>query len=145
MEKRREKVMGKRHKVVLFLALGTLLFTMGGRAAARTEVPRITNQELKGTIDQGASVVILDTRPRAIFEKGHIWGAISFPWKARITLQDVSGLPRDRLIVTYCSCGPGEADSANVAEQLVELGFRNVKVLIDPSIGGWKQVACPLQ
>ena len=96
-------------------------------------------------IDQGASVVILDTQPRAIFEKGHIKGAISFPWKARITLQDVSGLPRDKLIVTYCSCGPGEADSANVAEQLVELGFRNVKVLVDPSIGGWKQAVCPLQ
>ena len=36
--------MGKRHKVVLVLALGMLLLTMGGRAAARTEVPRITIQ-----------------------------------------------------------------------------------------------------
>ena len=136
--------MVQRHTVVLVLMLGTLLLTMVGRAAAQTEISRITIHELKGLIDQGASVLILDTRPRAIFEKGHIKGAISFPWKARITLRDVSGLPRDKLIVPYCSCGPGDADSANVAEQLMELGFRNVKVLADPSIRGWKQAGYPM-
>lgn len=137
--------MGQRHKVILVLALGTLLLTMGGRTAAQIEVPRITIHELKGMIDQGASTLIFDTRPRAIFEKGHIRGAISFPWKAKIAIQDVSGLPRDKLIVTYCSCGPGDADSADVAGQLVELGFRNVKVLADPSIRGWKQAGYPLE
>ncbi len=137
--------MGQRPKFVLALALGTLLLTMVGRAAAQIEVPRITIHELKGMIDQGVSVLILDTRPRAIFEKGHIMGAISFPWKARITLQDVSDLPHDKLIVTYCNCGSGDADSANVAEHLVELGFSNVKVLADPSIRGWKQAGYPLE
>jgi len=136
--------MGQRHKVILVLAIGVLLFTMDGRAAAQGEVPRITIHELKGLIDQGENVSILDTRPRAIFEKGHIKGAVSFPWKAMITLKDVSGLPRDKLLVPYCSCGPGDADSANVAEQLVELGFRNVKVLADPSIKGWKQAGYPM-
>ena len=102
--------MGRRHHVVLVLALGILLLMIGARAAAQIEIPRITIHELKGMIDQGESVLILDTQPKAIFEKGHIKGAISFPWKARITLQDVSGLPRDKLIVTYCTCGPGEAD-----------------------------------
>ncbi len=42
MEKREERVMEQRYKVVLVLALGTLLLTMGGRAAAQIEVPRIT-------------------------------------------------------------------------------------------------------
>ena len=137
--------MGRRHKVVLVLALAQLLATIGGWAAAQDEVPRITIHELKGMIDQGASVLILDTQPKAIFEKVHIKGAVSFPWKARITLQDVSGLPRDRLIVTYCSCGPGEEASANVAEQLMGLGFSNVKVLADPSIRGWKQAGYPME
>ena len=54
-------------------------------------------------------------------------------------------LPRDKLIVTYCNCGPGDADSANVAEQFLELGFSNVKVLADPSIRGWKQAGYPLE
>ena len=136
--------MGQRYKVALVLALGTLLLTMVGRGAAQTEVVRITIHELKGLIDQGASVMILDTQPIAIFEKGHIRGAVSFPWKASITLKDVSGLPRDKLIVPYCSCGPGDADSANVAEQLAELGFSNVKVLADPSIRGWKLAGYPM-
>jgi rhodanese-related sulfurtransferase len=137
--------MGQWHRAVLVLALGTLLLTMGGRPAAQIEVPRITIHELKGMIDQGASVLILDTQPRAIFEKSHIRGAIFFPWKARITLQDVSGLPRGKMIVTYCNCGPGEADSADVAEQIQELGFSNVKVLADPSVKGWKQAGYPLE
>lgn len=132
-----------RTAMVLVLALGTLLLTVGVRAAAQSKVPRITIHELKGMIDQGVSVVILDTRPKAIFEKGHIKGALSLPWKERITPQDVSGLPRDRLIVAYRSCGPGDADSANVTEQLVELGFSNAKVLSDPSIRGWKQAGYP--
>jgi hypothetical protein len=51
----------QRNAMVLVLALGTLLLTVGVRAAAQSEVPRITIHELKGMIDQGASVLILDT------------------------------------------------------------------------------------
>ena len=47
----------------------------------------------------------------------------------------VKKLPRDKdkLIITYCDCGPGEADSVDVANQLTEAGYRNVKTLAD----GW--------
>jgi rhodanese-related sulfurtransferase len=135
----------ERHRVLLVLVLSVLLLTMGEKVSAQSEIPRITIHELKGMIDHGESVLILDTQPEVIFEKGHIKGAISFPWKARITLQDVSGLPRDKLIVTYCTCGPGEGDSANIAEQLVEVGFSKVKVLADPSIRGWKEAGYPLE
>ena len=145
MKKNGETVMGPRHKVVLVLALATLLATIGGWAAAQDDVPRITIHELKGMLDKGAGVSVLDAQPKAIFKKGHIKGAVSFPWKAGITLQDVSGMPRDRLTVTYCGCGPGEEASANVAEQLLELGFSNVKVLADPSIRGWKQAGYPME
>jgi len=118
---------------------------IGAIAAAQIEVPRITIHELKGMIDRGESMIILDTQPKAIFEKVHIKGAVSLPWKARITLQDVSGLPRDKLIVTYCTRGSGNSTSANVAEQLMKLGFSDVKVLADPSIKGWKEAGYPLE
>lgn len=137
--------MVQRHNVVLVLVLGIFLLMIGARAAAQIEVPHITIHELKGMLDQGESVLILDTQPKAIFEKVHIKGAISLPWKTRITLQDVSGLPRDKLIVTYCTRGSGDSTSANVAEQLMRLGFSDVKVLADPSIKGWKEAGYPLE
>ncbi len=137
--------MGRRHHVALVLALGTLLLMMGARAAAQVDIPRITIHELKVMIDRGESVMILDTHPKAIFEKVHIKGAVSLPWKARITIQDVSSLPRDKPIVTYCTCGSGDSTSANVAEQLMRLGFSDVKVLADPSIKGWKEAGYPLE
>lgn len=134
----------EKQKVLLALALSMLLAIIVYPAMAQ-EIPRITVNELKSMIDQGTSVVILDTQPKAIYDKGHIKGAVSFPWKARITTQDVAGLPRDKLIVTYCSCGPGEGDSANLAEQLISLGFNNVQVLADPSIKGWKEAGYPVE
>jgi len=137
--------MDRKGKAVPMLVFFALLAALAGSSFAQIEIPRITIQELKGMLDEGASVVILDTQPRAVYEKGHIKGAVSFPWKARITPQDTTGLPRNRLIVTYCDCGPGEADSAHMAAQLVELGFADVKVLQDPSIRGWKQAGYPME
>ncbi len=137
--------MWRRHHVALALALGTLLLMIVAIAAAQVEIPRITIHELKAMIDRGESVLILDTQPKAIFEKVHIKGAVSLLWKARITIQDVSGLPRDKLIVTYCTRGSGDSTSANVAAQLMRLGFSDVKVLADPSIKGWKEAGYPLE
>jgi len=134
----------KRRAVPVLICLA-LLLALAGSSFAQIEIPRITIQELKGMLDEGTSVVILDTQPKTVYEKGHIKGAISFPWKARIGAGDVAGLPLNRPIVTYCDCGPGESDSAGVAAQLVELGFSNVKVLKDPAIRGWKQAGYPME
>ena len=78
-------------------------------------------------MDRKADVVILDTQPKALYDKEHIKGAISFPWKRKVAAQDVQSLPRDKLIVTYCDCGPGESDSAGVASQLLALRFQRRK------------------
>jgi rhodanese-related sulfurtransferase len=134
----------KRHKVVMVLTLSMLLMTITCPATAR-EIPRITVNQLKSMIDQGTNVLILDAQPKIIFDKGHIKGAVSFPWKAGITFQDAAGLPRNKLIVTYCSCGPGEGDSEDLAEQLIGLGFSNVKVLANPSVQGWRDAGYPIE
>ena len=70
---------------------------------------------------------------------------ISLPWKSQIALEDVWSLPEDRPIVTYCDCGPGEADSSSVASQLFQSGYKNVKVLKDPSVKGWKESGYPME
>jgi len=114
-------------------------------ASMQNDVPRISIQELKKMMDNGEKVTILDTQPKAIYKEGHIKGAISLPWKSQIALEDVFSLPGDVLIVTYCDCGPGEADSSSVASQLMQMGYDDVRVLKDPSIRGWKEAGYPME
>ena len=114
-------------------------------SAAHPDIPRIPVDELKKLIDAKATVIILDAQLKEIYAKGHIKGAISFPWKAEVTEEDVAKFAKDALIVTYCDCGPGEADSSDLASQLLNLGFSNVKVLGDPSIRGWIKSGYPME
>ncbi len=114
-------------------------------SASPEEVPRIKVEELKKMMDEGAAVTIIDTQPRDVYEEAHIKGAVSLPWKSKISLQDVRSLPKGKLLVTYCDCGPGESDSSDVASQLIELGFENVKVLQDPSIQQWRKAGYPME
>jgi rhodanese-related sulfurtransferase len=123
----------------------TSLLIVSVCAAMQAKIPRISIQELKKMIDQGAEVTIIDVQPKAIYDKGHIKGAISIPWKSQIALEDVWSLPSDKPIVTYCACGPGESDSANIASQLIRMGYDDVKVLKDPSIQGWKEAGYPIE
>lgn len=117
-----------------------------GTATSPDQVPRITVEELKALMDSGARTVVLDNRPRESFQMEHIQGAISFPWQPQLTIGDLELLPLRANIVTYCDCGPGEADSADVALQLIELGYEgDVKVLAHPAIEGWMELGYPTQ
>ena len=133
-------------KIVALLSLWTVLSVVSPiYAAMQGDVPRINIQELKKMLDDGTPVTIIDVQPKDIHEKEYIKGAISIPWKSQIALEDVWSLPNDQLTVTYCDCGPGESDSADVANQLLNFGFDNVKVLKDPSIRGWKELKYPME
>lgn len=116
-----------------------------GLSVSPEDVPRIGIEELKALMDSGADVVIVDNRPRVAYEQGHIKGAVNLPYTAELREEEVGILSRDKLTVTYCDCGPGEADSASVAAQLIKMGFSNVKVLADPSIVGWIQAGYPVE
>ncbi len=109
------------------------------------EIPRITIEELKQKMEGGGDIVVLDAQPKAIYDKGHIKGALSLPWTAKLTQWDVRQIPRDKMIIIYCDCGPGEADSSDLAAQLREMGFNNVEVLAYPSIRGWTRAGYPFE
>ncbi len=113
--------------------------------ALQETMPRTSIQELKKMMDDGTAVTIIDVQPADVYAEGHIKGAISIPWKSQIALEDVFSLPEDQLIVVYCDCGPGEADSADAARQLFQMGYEKVKVLGDPSIKGWRQAGYPIE
>jgi rhodanese-related sulfurtransferase len=112
------------------------------------KIPRITIDELKHLTDHTVDIVIVDTHPKALYEDHHIKGAISIPWAMLgIAWEDVQKLPKDKdaPIITYCDCGPGESDSAEIAARLLQMGFTNVKVLADPSLNGWRERAYPIE
>ena len=112
------------------------------------KIPRITIEELKNLMDRKADILIVDTHHRALYERKHIRGAISIPWAMLgIAWEDVQKLPKDKdkPIITYCDCGPGESDSAEIASRLIQMGFTNVKVLADPSLKGWIEKAYPIE
>ena len=136
-------------KTKIFCISGTILlvwFIVAAiNAAAQGNVPRISIQELKKMMDAGKPVTIIDVQPKDVYKAGHIKGAISIPWKSQIALEDVFNLPTEKPVVTYCDCGPGEADSSDVASQLLQMGFDDVKVLGDPSIKGWKAAGYPME
>ena len=125
---------------------GILVFTAMAHAG-HDEIQRISIQELKTLMDQGADIVIYDAQVRDVYAKGHIKGAASLPWKQELEASDIRLLPKskDAFIVTYCDCGPGETDSSDLAAQLTGLGYTNVKILGDPSIRGWKKSGYPLE
>jgi rhodanese-related sulfurtransferase len=112
---------------------------------AEENIPRITIQELKKMMDDGEEVTVIDTQPVNIYEKGHIKGAVNIPWKSQLRLEDVWALPSGIPIVTYCACGPGEADSNDFAKQLMKMGYNDVKVLKHPAIEGWIKAGYPVE
>ena len=132
-------------KLFAFFSVTLLFLLVGTVYAAHDEIPRITIEELRTLIDDKADVVILDVQLKSTYDKGHIKGALSFPWTAELTDGQARRLPRSKLIITYCDCGPGETDSAGMAAQLIDLGFDNVKILKDPSIRGWKKAGFPME
>ena len=84
------------------------------------------------------SVLVLDARPEALFESGHIPTALSLPsddFKRRFRiLQKALDAYRDKTIVVYCS-GPDCPDSRLTAEALRKLGWRHVRLFR----GGWSE------
>ncbi len=109
------------------------------------EVPRLSIEELKKMIDDKVEVTIIDVQPLNIYEKGHIKGAISIPWKSQLALEDVWVIPAGIPIVTYCTCGPGESDSNDFAKQLMKMGYNDVKVLKHPALQGWIEAGYPVE
>ena len=127
------------------IAAVCLVLIAAVNVSAQADAPRISIQELKSMMDKGTPVIIIDVQPKEIYNQGHIKSAISLPASSPIRLEDVWDFPSDRLIVTYCDCGPGETDSSDAAKQLIRFGYDDVKVLADPSIKGWKDAKYPLE
>jgi rhodanese-related sulfurtransferase len=77
--------------------------------------------------------VLLDVRSPALFEKGHVPGAINLP-HGKIVASKMNAYPRETLFVTYCA-GPHCNGAACGVARLARFGFA-VKIMAG-GITGW--------
>jgi len=85
----------------------------------------ISREDLVARMESGESFVLVDALGPISYGAAHLPGAINIPPERIDALADrrIPGL--DHLVVVYCA-NPACESSVEVAERLVELGYRNV-------------------
>lgn len=89
-------------------------------------------QVIHRELARGARMALLDARAPSDFVRQHIAGAVSVPFYDPSPYLDK--LPKDAWLVTYCACP--SAESGELAQKLLNHGFKNVTVLAE-GIGHW--------
>ena len=124
-------------RYILFsLFLGLSALTIQAQTPA---VDMISADELKAKLAGNQNVTIIDVRSSEAYATATqtIKGAIHFKTrklKSRLAYPPLKDLPKDREIVTYCSC-PKDESSIAAAQILQASGFKRVRVLQ----GGWQE------
>ncbi|TCV96365.1 rhodanese-related sulfurtransferase [Luteibacter rhizovicinus] len=85
--------------------------------------------------------VVLDVRSPALYERGHLPGAVSLP-HGKIIESRMAAWPADTLFVVYCA-GPHCNGAARAAVRLAQLG-RPVKLMAG-GVTGWLDEGFPLE
>lgn len=88
--------------------------------SSRDKLTPVRRDELLGMVRSGEAMVI-DVRPSAEYEAGHIEGAVNIPLES--LTERLSKLPKDQEIVAYCR-GPYCMMSFDAVDQLRQHGFR---------------------
>lgn len=88
--------------------------------------------------------LIIDARSPELYALGHIDGAVSLPLaEIETTLADfLSRIDRNQPLITYCS-GFGCPDSFDLAELLIESGYRDVRVF-EGGYPEWRDAGLPV-
>lgn len=95
---------------------------------------------LKTTLEnEPEEVLVLDVRPREAFDEEHIRGALNVP--AAEIVARLSGLPKDRTLVTYC----WDMTCALAPKAALELAQKGYKVqFLAGGIAEWKHKGFPV-
>ena len=104
---------------------------------------RITIQKLKQKMDDGEEIIVVDVRGNPDYRASlvKIKGAIRIPpGEIEARLKE---LPKDKEIVTYCSC-VNESTSGAAAQTLLSHGFKNVKALVG-GLDKWEAAGYPVE
>ena len=129
----------RKNLLLVFIVIALSAFTIQAQTPAAPAVEMITADELKAKLAGNQPVMIIDVRGSEAFAAAThtIKGAIHFKTrklKSRLAYPPLKDLPKDREIVTYCSC-PKDQSSIAAAQILQASGFKRVRVLQ----GGWQE------
>jgi len=107
---------------------------------AITDDGYVSSKDLAASLEAKERMVLLDTRVTSVWQRVHIEGAIPIPYYTDFDAL-VKDMPKDVMIVAYCSCPRAAADS--VIEKLNGLGYDNTAVLYE-GIFGWMNLGYPV-
>jgi len=104
------------------------------------QVPRISPDALDEELKAGTAIVI-DVRDQQAYIEDHIPGAWQMP--LQFVEGEISYMPKDKKIVTYCAC-PAEETSGRAVLMLQKGGLENVAAL-QGGIDLWREMKLPLE
>jgi rhodanese-related sulfurtransferase len=106
-------------------------------------VSPISREALVAKIDRGDEFVLIDALAPMSFAHSHLPGAINLPpeWVDELGPRRIPGL--DTEVVVYCASSTCDS-SIEVANRLVELGYRNVWHYADGK-RDWVEAGLPLE
>lgn len=121
--------------LVCVFGLMPIVTVAGQNSAAAPEF--ITAEQLKQKLASDQAITVIDVRDtKTYIGSPRIKGSLYFKLRRlpyRLTMPPLRDLPRDREVVTYCSCPHDEA-SIHAAKIFLDAGFKHVRVLH----GGWQ-------
>jgi rhodanese-related sulfurtransferase len=141
---------GSRFDPLKALRLGSaiaaaLLWICGNLAVAghgtEDDVVTVTAEQVKSFLDARESMVLIDLRPRAEFQKSHLPGARSVPMQE--LEKRFREIPQSGRVVLYCDC-PQNQIIEQAYQMLKDYGYRNTAVLADP-FNDWLKRKFPLE
>ena len=100
----------------------------------------VMSAELYKILQDGKRIMLMDTRVPSVWQRAHIKGAVPMPYYTDVD-QVVSDLPKDVVIVAYCSCPRAASD--HLVNQLRERGFDNAYTLYE-GVFGWMNLGYPV-
>jgi rhodanese-related sulfurtransferase len=108
------------------------------------EIPAITMQELARKLESGDAFVLVDALAPMVYAHSHLPGAINLPPIGLNPETVVRRIPdRNAEIVVYCT-SPECNDSVHTAEQLLALGYANVRHY-EGGKNEWRDAGLPLE
>jgi len=116
---------------ILTIVLGGILFIIKTSDIWRSSLPKyeyttILPKELLEMMNQNKELIIIDTRIKEFFNKGHIRGAVNLPYTSMKTMNKVLKNEMSKDIVIYSEDGER---SKKICDILTNLGFSRIKNL----------------
>ncbi len=100
----------------------------------------VSATDLHNAVKAKQRMVLLDTRVPSVWQTAHIEGSFPLPYYSDFD-KVTEALPKDVMIVAYCSCPRAAAES--VIGELRKRGYKRTAVLYE-GIYGWMNLGYPL-